>query len=356
MYASFDVIEYLMSSVGGGAQDQEHRVLRQALFHAYRDLVSVREWRWYHATDELDLDPEKDLYTYTLPWGVQSVDSMQLNEPTVLADYVTPTEFERLMGTSFRQLIRLVWTVSPSKFSPDRYDLRILNGYRYGYKCTITFRRRPRDLRLTGWEPTSRAGTVSWSGTEITGTGTNFNNQMLGAVIRVNGDKTWHPESLAGMHPYTDEGLISGVSSTGKLYAWSPAGDLNYTGTKYIITDYLDISPGMYTALLSGAEQWMARLLGKDIEGPANVYARDLRLAFESDAVAPLSGQRRGNGWYYPFWYLRPGTDGGGTTGGGTTGGCAIKPQLDGGTATEVASGVWDGGSASTNFNQCGNA
>jgi hypothetical protein len=31
MYTAYDAIEYLMSSTGGGAQDREHRVLRQRL-------------------------------------------------------------------------------------------------------------------------------------------------------------------------------------------------------------------------------------------------------------------------------------------------------------------------------------
>jgi hypothetical protein len=359
MQTAFDVIEYLLATTGGGAQDQEHRVLRQALFHAYRDLVSVRDWRWYHAHDEITLDPTKDIYTHTLPWGVQSVDSMQLSEPSVLAEFVNPTEWDRLAATSFRQLVRLVWTVKPSEFSPDRWDVKILNGYRYGEKCTLTYRRRPRDLRCTGWEPSSRAGTINWSGTEVIGTGTAFNNQMLGAVLRVSGDSAYHPESLAGMHPYRDEGLISGIPNSQKLYAWTPASNVNSSGTKYIVTDYLDISPNMYTALLSGTESWMARLLGKNIEGATGVYGRDLRLAFEQDAIAPLSGQRQGNGWYYPFWYLRPGSDAGGVGGGGhagDSGQCPIKPHISGGDALNSGSAVWDGGSASTNFGACGDA
>jgi hypothetical protein len=310
--------------------------------------------------ETFDLPPTTDNYTHTLPWGVQSVDSFQLSEPSILADFVNPTEFARLLATSWRQMVRLVWTITPSKFSPDRWDLRVLNGYKYGQKCTLTYRRRPRDLRCTGWEPTSRAGTIQWSGTEVTGAGTKFSNQMLGAVIRVSGDSAWHPESLAGMHPYTDEGLISGVSSTGKLYAWSPAGELQYEKpTKYVVTDYLDISPNMYTALLSGCEQWMARLMGKNVEGATGVYGRDLRLAFEQDAIAPLSGQVRGPGVYFPFWYLRPGTDGGitgGGGGGGQSGNCTIKPNISGGTADNSGTQVWDGGTASTQFNQCGNA
>jgi hypothetical protein len=356
MYTALDVIEYLMSTTGGGAQDQEHRVLRQALFHAYRDLVSVRDWRWYHASEQLELPNAEDITLHTLPWGVQSVDSIQLREPHLLAEYVDPTEWDRLTNSPYRQLVRLVWTIAPSKTFPDRFDLKILNGYRYGQTCMLTYRRRPKDLRCTGWEPSSRSGTLDWADGEAVGTGTQFNNQMLGSILRASGDSAYHPESLAGMHPFRDEGMVIGVESPTKLSVWSPVSGVAHANTKYVVTDYLDISPNMYTALLSGSEVWVSRLLGKNIEGATGIYGRDLRLAFEQDAMAPLSGRRNNGSHYYNFWYLRPGTDGGSGGGGhgGPTGQCPLKPSVSGGNASNSGTEVWDGGSASTVFGACG--
>jgi len=365
MYTAYDAIEYLMSSTGGGAQDAEHRVLRQSLFHAYRDLVTARDWRWYHAVETLELSEKDDLTTHTLPWGVQSVDSITLREPHLVAEYVNPTEWERIQASPYRKLVWLVWTVVPSKLSHDRYDLKILNGYRYAQTCTLTYRRRPKDLCFTGWEPASRVGSLNWTGTELAGNDTQFSNQMLGCVVRVSGNPDKCPESMAGMVPYRDEGLITAIENTSRAFAWSPAKKTAYTGTRYIITDYLDISPGMYTALLSGSEAWLSRLSGKNIEGAMGVYGRDLRMAYESDAVAPLSGRRDRRGVYYPFWYLRPGADGGvidenggggGGGGGGETGQCPLKPDVSGGDAVTDGSDLWDGGSASTVFGACGNA
>lgn len=358
MYTAYDVIEYLMSSTGGGAQDAEHRLLRQSLFHAYRDLVTVRDWRWYHTAETLELSGTDEITTHTLPWGVQSVDSITLKEPHLVAEYVDPTEWERIQSSPYRKLVWLVWTVLPSKLSRDRYDLKILNGYRYNQTCTLTYRRRPKDLCFTGWEPTSRVGRINWQGTEITGDGTQFSNQMLGCVVRVSGSPDKCPESMAGIVPYRDEGLITSIVGPSKVYAWSPVSGVSYSGTKYVVTDYLDISPGMYTALLSGSEAWLSRLSGKNIEGAMGVYGRDLRLAYESDAVAPLSGRRDRRGFYYPFWYLRPGADGGSGGGGsgGETGQCPLKPDVSGGDAVDSGSDLWDGGSASTVFGACGNA
>jgi len=48
---------------------------------------------------------------------------------------------------------------------------------------------------------------------------------------------------------------------------------------------------------LSAAEMWYARMAGKPADNAMQAYARDLRLAMESDSVAPFSGRPRG---HYP--------------------------------------------------------
>lgn len=372
MYTSYDAVSYLLDSTGGGAQDGYHRAIRSAVFNAYRDLLTAKsDWRWYETHEDIEINTR--YIAHTLPWGVQSVDSITVNEPVgwdMMARYVTPRDFQRIYDEKWNELIDLIWTVAPSATMPDRYDLRILSGYGYfPGMATLTYRRRPRDLRLTGWEPTSRQGTVSWNGSIATGTDTAFNNHMLGSVIRVSGDVSYEPESLTGLHPYVDEGLITSVNGN-ILATWSPAGSISYSSTKYHITDYLDISPGMYTAMLSGAEFWLARLMGKDYGTVYELYQRDLRIAFESDAVAVLEGRHllRRYGYYYPFWYLRPGVDQGvvgpGTGGPNEDGTCALKPDVSGGDSDsgEIGTpgedefvGSLDGGSSESDFDDCGN-
>lgn len=133
---------------------------------------------------------------------------------------------------------------------------------------------------------------------------------MAGAVLRASGDAVHTPEGLAGMRPYVFEGLIVGSpSSTTAMNVYSPDGTSTLTGSKYVITDILDLSPGMYTSLLSGAEMWIARLTGKNVDPLAAIYARDMRLAFEQDTMAPESGRRFSAGGYFSFWYLRAGVD-----------------------------------------------
>lgn len=316
MYCAYDVIEYLMSSTGGGALDGEHRALRQALFHAYRDLVSIRDWKWHHTTEIVPISDADLIVTHRLPWGVTSVDAVYLPQLRISAEYVAQTEWKRIETSTNQQLVRLAWTVMPPSEPGDRYELKIYNGYRYNEDLTLTYRRRPRDIRYTGWESNSRIGTVTMSPaglgsseSTVAGTGTQFNQHMVGSVFRASGSSTNHPEGLTGMHPYLVEGVVTSVNSSTSMDIVIPEEVANYTGTKYIVTDYLDISPTMYTALLSGSEVWLARLLGKNIEGAMGVNARDLRLAFEQDTTAPMDGRRLSTGGRYTFWYLRAGTD-----------------------------------------------
>lgn len=348
MQTAFDALSYLMDSVGGGAQDQEHRVLRQALFSGYRDLVAVRDWRWHQTEEQIDIVGQDTVSRHTLPWGVNSVDAFRLPNAGMLAEYLRPTEWTRLINLQFRGFTRIAWTILPSTMVPDRFDLCVYNGWASDSSVLVTYRRRPRDLRFTGWEPQARNGTISWEEKEVIGTGTTFTNLMIGSVLRVSADPTKHPESLTGMNAYADEGLIYGVANPGKLYAHSPAGVMAYLGgTKFVITDYLDMSPGMYSALLSGAEVWLARLMGKNVEGAAGIYGRDLRMAFESDAMAPLSGRSdTGGGYGSGFWYLRPGSDQG-------TSCCSVGgPNADG---TCHIPGEVHGGESDTAYDSCGN-
>ena len=78
-------------------------------------------------------------------------------------------------------------------------------------------------------------------------------------------------------------------------------------GTKYIITDPLDLPAHMHNAVLSCAEYWLARTRNKTADKEFALYQRDLRLALEQDQQAPLSGRSRqiyhDGGWRSP---LRP--------------------------------------------------
>jgi len=382
MYTAQDVVEYLLDSTGGGAQDSYHRVLRQAVAHSYRELITAKDWRWYETSEEIDMNAvaSTDPYGYyetTLPWGTQSVDSITVNEPVgwdYISSYLEPRDFNRLYNNStWNSSSPAVWTVDKDPEYQDRYRVRILAGWQYPCTATLTYRRRPKDLRYTGYEPIAREGYCNLmnSSAHLYASEdpsdpqqlSNFRSDMVGAILRIRNDKTYHPESLQGLHPYESEAVI--VQANGPTAdVKSPESIPPYTRCKYTITDALDISPGMYTAMLSGAEVWVARLMNKDFQGLFEFYQRDLRIAFEADAVAVISGGERKHGygpygvygtagtygWGGLWWlYIRPGEDGGtrdcGTGNGGPNQGgpCTVPCDVN-------------GGKADTEFEECGNS
>ena len=107
-----------------------------------------------------------------------------------------------------------------------------------------------------------------------------------------------------------DGGIVSvGPPPTGVVeaqtnyqYVANDLDDINTTLpalTKYAITDIINASPQMYTAILSACEMWYSRVAGKDYGTAAQVFNRDLRIAMENDVVTPMSGQPFGGNSFY---------------------------------------------------------
>lgn len=271
-YAAQDIIEYLMNSVGGGAQDSEHRMLRAAAHNAYRDVMNVRDWNWHTAEATLSDDPNvgsgNGTDTFTLPATVKNVDSLippqNVSTPTV---FVTPTDWYRVEIKIPTLNSPIYWTVIKDPSAADRWLLK-LAGTPVPTTYKYTYRRRPTPLRYMGYEAECRQAGFS----------------VTGAVKRY-GTADFYPDGLSGMRPFTAQEIIGMANSM----IGSPP-----NGAKTVVSDYVDASDSMFSAILSCTEVWLAKLMGKNIEGAMTVYNRDLRLAFEADNVAPLAGTRNG--------------------------------------------------------------
>lgn len=291
-YCAHDAIEYLMQSAGGGSQDQEHRVIRAAVHHSYRDVCNAKDWLWHVTTGTLVVSPTDN--TYPLPEDCKNVDAIVLPDRTTVTSYISPAEWLRLEQSQLTLGEAVYWTVrkstDPAFF--DRWELCI--GGKFSTTTTIqyTYRRTPKPLTLMGYETQVRTGFVTIMGNRTVegGTTTNFPDRCVGSIFRV-GTPSNYPEPLSGFYPYQGQARIKERQTSTKLVL-----DTDIVGTfnncRYVISDYLDVSPGMFTAVLTGAELWMARMMGKPLDAAFGMYQRDLKLAMESDVVAPISGRR----------------------------------------------------------------
>jgi hypothetical protein len=276
-----DIIEYLMASVGGGAQDSEHRMLRAAAGNAYRDVVHAREWKWHETETALpEAEADSGGKAYILPAGVTSVDSLIAPDRTTETSYITYQEYVRMEAYVSSYGDTIYWTTVTSTTRPDRLLLLIagippsVDASRHD-EYFVTYRRKPPALKYMGYEKQCRDNSLDAS-------------SAPGAVKRY-GTADRHPEGPNGIHPYTAEEVL-GVS--GSLIGTPP------DNARTVVSDRLDVADYMLSAVLSGAEAWLARLQGKNVEGALTVHSRDMRMAMEADSSAPMSGRRRVLGRY----------------------------------------------------------
>lgn len=280
-YAAQDVMEYLMASTGGGAQDSEHRALRAAVHHAYRDVAHAKDWLWYvtDATLETaDVGSGDGTKTFTLPENVNNVDALVPPDYVTTTSYITPAEWKKLESWTLSAGDPIYWTVMKDPAMPDRWQLRIAGTpptLSAGQHFYYTYRRKPSPLKYMGYETVCRNGSLT-------------STTAPGAVKRY-GTNANFPESMFGVYPFIAQERL-GIDDS--MIGTPP------TGAKTVVSDYLDVSENMFTAILSCSEMWLARLMGKNIDGAMNLFQRDLRMAMESDVIAPISGRRLGTSRY----------------------------------------------------------
>jgi hypothetical protein len=363
----FDLVESLIVSSFGGPQDAEQRDIRTAIHRAYDELTTIRDWAYYHvhgriiteapystgavsssgdtvtlaggtwpawagqgylkvgeniarvasrtsgtvivldASLPLKTAASDDPYTlyrtvYPLPADFRNMDEPSDEYNWWAGLYVTPDQSMKLERVSNTSGTPLHWTIIKD---PDSTGWAIkLMGYPTERETIdFTYRRSARPIRYSGHEAALRQGTISRSGSTVTGVGTAFSAATVGSVLRV-GDTTNSPGPIESLTPWVEEALITGHVSATELSAGSGT---VAAATKYLITDPIDVARHMHQAMDSACDYWLARIRGVKADDAFGLYQRDLRLAMEQDQLAPISGRSR-NVWHDGGWRspLRP--------------------------------------------------
>jgi hypothetical protein len=355
IHTAQDVVDYLLSATGGGAQDGEHRALRQAVIHGAREVLHARDWLWHTKTgtftaqqlqttgtlvlgsDQITvadatgifpgriLDCPPQFFTtsprvvsvagnvvtvdkpslangslitlliqtyYDLPPDMRDIDALVTDTVGTLHTYITPREWQRLEVNTRGAGEPFYYTIMRSDINPDRFQIRFVGVPTSPLIFHFTYRYQPKMLKYMGYEPICRQGTVtvtaSGTGSAVTGTGTAFEADMVGTMLRL-GTVNHEAEPLGALRPFLAEAEITEFTTATAIATAVPLPAA--TGVKYAISDILDCSPQMYTAVLSACEMWFARLAGKAGDDVVQLFNRDLRLAMERDVVNPLSGR-----------------------------------------------------------------
>jgi hypothetical protein len=355
MNTAQDVIDYLLTTTGGGAQDGEHRAIRAAVVHGVREVFQTRDWLWHTKTGTFTTVQAKTTATltkdssvitvadpsifiagrivapsssqyfsltprvvsvsgtsvtldraavssatnvimlvqtfYDLPANVKDIDALMTETVGTLHFYVTPQEWQQLQVNTRGAGEPYYYTIMRSDVNPDRYQVRFVGVPTDGTVVFYTFRYIPDAIRLMGFEASCRTGTVTAASnsTTVTLSGSTFPTDMSNTAIRF-GTATNDADSLGSLTPYVYERRVISRDSDTTVTVDSSLSAM--TGVKYAVSNIIDASPQMWTAILSAAEMWYARVAGRPAKDSVAVFNRDLRLAMENDVIAPMSGRQ----------------------------------------------------------------
>jgi len=268
-----DLLEYLMATTSGGAQDTEHRALRAAAGNGYRDVLTHHDWTWLDTAITVkgsDFTQADGTTSLLLPRDCKNVDALVAPDRTTATAFMTVREYNQLLAYDVSPGSTIFWTVVPDRKQPDR--MRMLIGGRNSpmyedMEYILTYRRAPQPLRYFGYEKRCR----------------DSQDVPDGVVLRW-GSPTQYPEGPYGINSYAAEMI---TPDTETLQGTPP------NGGRTSFSDFLDVPDYLFSAVLSASEVWYARLTGNNVEGALTVHSRDMRLAMEQDGLAPMSGRRR---------------------------------------------------------------
>lgn len=252
---------------------------------------------------------------YDLPGDLRDIDALVTNTVGTLHNYVTPQEWQRLEINTNGTGEPYYYTIMRSDVNPERYQIRFVGVPSAGTPVYYTYRYLPEPMKYMGYERMSRQGTVTVTGESVTvvGTDTDFQPDIAGCAIRfsaIQSGTVVPPEPIGSLTPFTRERVIASWTSATQLTV-----DRNLsprTNAMYCISSIIDASPQMYTAILSAADMWYARIANKPVDQPMAMYNRDIRIAMEADTVRPLSGVPSGIAYPTPRsagWRSLPAAD-----------------------------------------------
>lgn len=245
-----------------------------------------------------------------------------------LQDYLLPTDFRSIdvgmatqcMATRYTNISDITWmgrqrgmagspwgyTITADRFLPGRQTITLNPWPASADTYMALYRYRPRELKYTGYASRDRNGSVSLSGTTVTGNGTAFESGQEGSIIRISNNATTFPSDNAGDNPYYYEGVIDHVVSPTSLTVLDNPQVLAISGVKYTISDPVALPQYMLNAYLRCCEKQAEIVRQRDDGGKQSAVALFMdaletayigdRFTFENMSLLERSGYNN------PLW------------------------------------------------------
>lgn len=194
--------------------------------------------------------------SYTLPENFQSADTLACEESWWSAVQVEPRTWMANQRYDATTGPPAIWTIMGDRKLTNRLALYVNPAPSEDATLDLIIHRRPRELTHSGYEAFHSAGTVTCTSASytITGTGTAFESSMVGSTLRIGRDGVSIPGPRVGPDPYWFEARITAVGSATSLTI-EELTTAAVVGRKYVISDPVDIDPGMTEAFLRCCEK-----------------------------------------------------------------------------------------------------
>lgn len=352
----YDAVEHLIASSFGGPQDAEQKDIRTALQRAYREVSTIRDWRYYHTHGRIvfnarwegtvTYDEETRIFTRVSgdPFPLHAANcSLRVNNVVVriskrisgnalLADTVVKFPTDLLTPKTalvYQSLYRLPGDFrnidTPMDQNKWTYFTYVEPDMAMKIESTVDLQGPPNAWTVIK-DPYSAGWAIKVIGYPIIVQTLDFTYRRLPRGLRLSGHEsaaragtvTASGLSVTGSGTNFTTAMVGSVirfgtsssvpDSLGSMNPYeaeaiitavaSPTAltlsrEITATSVKYIVTDIVDMPDGMHNALLSCSEYWLARMRGAKPENAYAMYQRDLRLAMEGDQLAPYSGVSR---------------------------------------------------------------
>lgn len=126
---------------------------------------------------------------------------------------------------------------------------------------TFPYKRRPRELRYSGLDiGTDAAGTVSVTAgdNEVTGSGSAFDVEMAGSLLRIGSSTTRLPTGIVGGTRYAEQRVIHRAPTATRILLDTTV-ETTRDNVRYTITDPLDVDVAAYDAVVACARRNLVR-------------------------------------------------------------------------------------------------
>lgn len=352
----YDAIEHLIAASFGGPQDAEQKDIRTALQRAYREISTMRDWRYYQTHGRIFFNARwtgtvtynEDTRVFTRVAGdpfplyadkcnlrinnVVCRIQQRVDGDTLIADSVVKFPDEVLSART-AMLYQSLYTLpedfrnmdTPIDQNKWTYFTFVEPDTAMKIESTVDLQGPPNAWTVIK-DPYSNKWAVKVVGYPLIVQTLDFTYRRLPRGLRISGHEeasragtvSCNGTTVTGVGTSFSQSMVGSVIRFGSASQYPDSlGSMNpydceavvasvssptsltiatpvyVVAVKYCVSDIIDMSDSMHNAMLSCAEYWLARMRGTKPDNAFALYQRDLRLAMEGDQLAPYSGTQR---------------------------------------------------------------